>query len=73
MEIQFNSFHRVFAADDCGLIAQIALAHVRGGGELGEGWHVRGRGKLKENSVLDCEACVLHLCNAGRENMVWQC
>jgi oligopeptidase B len=34
-----------------------AVAHVRGGGELGKDWHEAGRGLRKETSVTDFLAC----------------
>ncbi len=43
----------------------VALAHVRGGGELGRRWHAAGRGAHKANSVADLEACLDHLIAAG--------
>ena len=43
----------------------LALAHVRGGGELGRRWHAAGRGGAKANSVADLEACLDHLFAAG--------
>lgn len=43
----------------------LALAHVRGGGELGRGWHAAGRGKHKPTSATDLEACLQHLVAAG--------
>ena len=43
----------------------LALAHVRGGGELGRRWHAAGRGPLKANSLADLEACLDHLFAAG--------
>lgn len=43
----------------------LALAHVRGGGELGRRWHAAGRGAAKANSVADLEACLDHLFAAG--------
>ncbi len=38
-----------------------AIAHVRGGGDLGEKWHVEGKKKLKRNTFLDYIACANHL------------
>lgn len=34
-----------------------AIAHVRGGGENGRGWHEAGRGRSKPNSFSDFVAC----------------
>jgi prolyl oligopeptidase len=38
-----------------------AVAHVRGGGELGEGWHKAGQKLTKSNTWRDCIDCALHL------------
>ena len=38
-----------------------AIAHVRGGGDLGDAWHEEGKKKLKKNTFLDYEACAKHL------------
>jgi len=38
-----------------------AIAHVRGGGELGDIWHEEGKKKLKKNTFLDYIACANHL------------
>jgi prolyl oligopeptidase len=37
--------------------AVLAIAHVRGGGELGEGWHRAGQMATKINTILDFIAC----------------
>ena len=42
-----------------------AIAHVRGGGELGQDWHDQGKGRLKHNSFGDFIACAEHLVQAG--------
>jgi len=39
-----------------------AIAHVRGGGELGRAWYESGKLKQKENSFSDFIACAEHLC-----------
>ena len=38
-----------------------AIAHVRGGGDKGDIWHVEGKKKLKKNTFLDYVACANHL------------
>ncbi len=38
-----------------------AIAHVRGGGDLGDVWHTEGKMKLKKNTFLDYIACANHL------------
>lgn len=38
--------------------AVVAVAHVRGGGELGAQWHAAGSALQKRNSLLDTIACV---------------
>ena len=43
----------------------MAIAHVRGGGELGRQWHRAATGLSKVQSVLDLEACMDHLIAAG--------
>lgn len=42
-----------------------AIAHVRGGSELGRHWHEQGRRLNKRNSVLDFLACAEHLSATG--------
>src|SRR5262249_37466316 len=42
-----------------------AIAHVRGGGELGQDWHEQGKGRLKHNSFGDFVACAEHLVRQG--------
>ena len=38
-----------------------AIAHIRGGGDLGDVWHEEGKMKLKKNTFLDYIACANHL------------
>ncbi len=38
-----------------------AIAHVRGGGDLGDVWHEEGKKKFKKNTFLDYIACANHL------------
>ena len=42
-----------------------AIAHVRGGGELGQSWHEQGKGRFKHKSFDDFIACAEHLICAG--------
>jgi oligopeptidase B len=43
-----------------------AIAHVRGGGELGRQWYDDGKLAAKEHSFADFVACARHLCATGR-------
>jgi oligopeptidase B len=49
----------------------VALAHVRGGGELGPAWHAAGRRELKTNSLDDVLACLTWLKAQGRTVGLW--
>ena len=42
-----------------------AVAHVRGGGELGEDWHQAGQGMRKVRGVEDLVACARELAKRG--------
>jgi oligopeptidase B len=42
-----------------------AIAHVRGGGEMGRGWYEQGRLEHKANTFHDLVACVEHLVATG--------
>ena len=42
-----------------------AVAHVRGGGELGRSWYEQGRLLAKPNTFTDFVACARHLAEAG--------
>jgi prolyl oligopeptidase len=43
----------------------IAYAHVRGGGENGEDWHLAGQKLTKENTISDFIACCEYLIKQG--------
>ena len=43
----------------------IAFAHIRGGGEYGESWHLAGQKATKENTILDFIACAEFLVRYG--------
>ena len=45
-----------------------AVAHVRGGGELGKPWHDAARLRHKRNTFTDFIACAEHLIDAGYTN-----
>ncbi|MFT3872065.1 MAG: S9 family peptidase [Nocardioides sp.] len=45
--------------------AAFALAHVRGGGELGRRWYDDGKLAAKQNSFSDFVACARHLIDSG--------
>lgn len=42
-----------------------AIAHVRGGGEMGEAWYLNGKLKHKENTFSDFISCAEHLIAQG--------
>ncbi|CAI5741694.1 unnamed protein product [Hyaloperonospora brassicae] len=46
----------------------IALAHVRGGGELGLQWYQAGKGMQKRHTFEDYVSCTYHLLDAGYTN-----
>ncbi|MGB3256673.1 MAG: S9 family peptidase [Ornithinimicrobium sp.] len=48
---------------DRGLV--YAVAHVRGGGEMGRGWYEDGRMERKENTFSDFITCADHLVDSG--------
>jgi prolyl oligopeptidase len=43
----------------------MAIAHVRGGGELGEDWHQAGRKVTKQNTIHDFIDCAWYMTNLG--------
>ncbi len=45
--------------------AVFAVAHVRGGGELGRGWYEDGKTLRKRNTFTDFVACARHLIETG--------
>jgi oligopeptidase B len=46
----------------------VALAHIRGGGEMGKAWHDQGRMKNKINTFTDFIDCAEHLIAQGYTN-----
>ncbi|PJJ72616.1 oligopeptidase B [Diaminobutyricimonas aerilata] len=42
-----------------------AVAHVRGGGELGRSWYEQGKTHTKKNTFTDFVACARHLVDTG--------
>ncbi|KAJ2024065.1 hypothetical protein IWW57_003878, partial [Coemansia sp. S610] len=60
-----------FRVEDIPLLLRgwvIALAHVRGGGELGREWYSNGKGTNKVNSILDYLSCIRFLLDKGWAN-----
>ncbi len=45
--------------------AVFAIAHVRGGGEMGRGWYDQGKLADKQNSFSDFVSCARHLVETG--------
>jgi oligopeptidase B len=60
-DIGFNS--NIFSMVDRGVVA--AVAHIRGGGEMGKAWHDDGRMMHKKNTFSDFIACAEHLLAQG--------
>jgi len=60
-DIFFNS--NLFSMVDRGVVA--AVAHIRGGGELGKAWHDDGRMMHKKNTFTDFIACAEYLVAQG--------
>jgi len=52
-----------FSMLDRGVV--FAIAHIRGGGEMGKIWHEQGRLVDKRNTFTDFIACAEHLINQG--------
>jgi oligopeptidase B len=61
VEAQFSSLR--LSLLDRGFV--YAIAHVRGGGELGQDWHEQGKGRCKHNSFNDFIACAEELVRDG--------
>ena len=61
LSASFNSNR--FSLLDRGVV--FAIAHVRGGGELGKAWHDHGRMQHKKNTFTDFIAAAEHLVHAG--------
>ena len=60
-DIGFNS--NLFSMVDRGVVA--AVAHIRGGGEMGKAWHDDGRMMHKKNTFSDFIACAEYLAAQG--------
>ena len=61
VDISFNS--NIFSLVDRGVV--YAVAHPRGGGEMGKTWHDDGRMMRKKNTFTDFVACAEYLLNQG--------
>ncbi len=48
-----------FCLIDRGIV--FAIAHIRGGGDLGDVWHEEGKKKLKKNTFIDYISCANYL------------
>jgi oligopeptidase B len=60
-DIYFNS--NLFSLVDRGVV--VAVAHIRGGGEMGKAWHDDGRMMHKKNTFTDFIACAEFLVAQG--------
>ena len=60
-DIGFNS--NLFSMVDRGVV--VAVAHIRGGGEMGKAWHDDGRMMHKKNTFADFIACAEYLVGQG--------
>src|SRR5215472_2526644 len=60
-DIGFNS--NIFSMVNRGVVA--AVAHIRGGGEMGKAWHDDGRMMHKKNTFTDFIACAEYLVAQG--------
>jgi oligopeptidase B len=60
-DIFFNS--NLFSLVDRGVV--VAVAHIRGGGEMGKAWHDDGRMMHKKNTFTDFIACAEYLVAQG--------
>ncbi len=57
-----------FSSDRLSLLDRgvvFGIAHIRGGGEMGEIWHEQGKMMQKKNTFTDFISCVLHLVREG--------
>jgi oligopeptidase B len=61
MDIDFDS--SIFSMVDRGVV--YAIAHVRGGGEMGKVWHDQGRMMQKKNTFTDFITCAEYLVAQG--------
>ena len=61
MDINFNS--NFFSLVDRGVV--VAIAHIRGGGEMGKPWHDAGRMMNKKNTFTDFIDCAEYLLKNG--------
>jgi len=61
MDIDFSP--NIFSMVDRGVVA--AVAHIRGGGEMGKAWHDDGRMMHKKNTFTDFVACAEYLLAQG--------
>jgi oligopeptidase B len=61
LDMNFNS--NIFSLVDRGVV--YAVAHIRGGGEMGKGWHDAGRMMNKKNTFTDFIACAEDLLKRG--------
>ncbi|EDQ89629.1 uncharacterized protein MONBRDRAFT_25175 [Monosiga brevicollis MX1] len=61
--VELNFSPAVLSLLDRGVV--YAVAHVRGGSELGATWYFEGRREHKKNSFFDMIACAEHLVTSG--------